>query len=1516
MTRRETTDLRSLPDGTSQQARTLAALDPQAVPIDGRSDADLIAFVQKLTRHLIFSQPVPPSANSATASGLAHWDALATPSPSSGLALSPADMAAYIDDPERFADEAARWLARPHFALLLTCVALLRHLRDQQNGIVRRHLDHFYRDQLGMKPLPARPDRVAVLFRLARGMQEVLLPAGTRLNAGKDSRNRIRDYRSDDDLLIGRTRVSELRTVFVDRRITTLQSLSRVTITVGNQKDWFELALRLALGAPEAGDAVPLWPHPEGPAGVRPAAVNVDFLVGWKNRLNDCEARLQWLHQEFRELMRLYRRRIDSGSDREWEALNRLMGFITAPVAPRDFMVNLQDRVGPLDFDRDGLSQVNSVEDLYRYRDEPPVRLYIQTELAELAGANRDAIQTFAAVMAIKLRIDADWRQIRQLLEQAGRKARPADPSWRLKVSDPADFQAMLEAALSLPPVNWPAARVGVEALEAYDRELRQLEEHLSMPVERIQVLVSAAETIRSGSLLPAPRWDRLLALLADAHWERFHARGRKQLDELLLQLQEAGLEGANVFDALVSRILTDLALLPPSPATNWIWEGARAQLLGSLTTGELTVLDGFRQQLQQPGVVPRRFDWPDVLVVLEAAQRRTGGVADPEPRTVEWRTLEAASDARAQRLESGRWPTFGRRSVQTKEQPPEPNLGFGLLSPLLHLSQGERTLGVTLGFATEGFDRATVLKRLVFSGSGPAPSLTELCNANLIVRVSGSKGWIPLRISRADLSDAASDYWTFTGMARPPASPLAPSVRPALKLTLEVASSVDAFAPAEGEASPILQVLLRPMWESAAGEWITTGAFEPLQLEAAHLRVMVKGLTDLALQQEDRRLDARKPFEPFGSQPTVGSRFYVSHPELIANRLDDVAFHLEWTGLAKSLGDHYRNYTKTTLTADGTTTATSITATDFKVQIDLIDQQRDLQLSLKPSVGVLPAATAGVNASLFGADTTTSPTAASTKTSITLVPQGDDHAALPGLTPGEDLRQDRRVWCWTLTPIEFGHSLYPALAAAKAQGLAIALATRTPANPNAADYQVDPPYTPCLKGLSVDYSASVEIQPQALPPGSELLYVHPFGVSRIPAKSSAANPPTLMPAYTAAGELYIGLVDADLPQRLSLLVQLAEGTSNPDLEPGSLRWQILDGEQWTELTVRRDDTAGFLHSGIVVLDLPAVTPSRWLPGGGLHWLRVSIDRDPASVCDCVDLHAQALMATRHDEVIDPHQESAPLPPGSIKALITTAARIAAIEQPYSSFGGRSAESAEHLDRRVSEGLRHRGRALAAWDYERLVLEEFGSRIHKVKAIAGLGDGLVKVIVIPDLRGALPADALAPKAPANLLEAIRRFLQARAPEAATVQVQNAVFLPVRIRLGVRFRAGQEERFSRQRLAGDLVRFLSPWAYGEGAEIRIGDTIYATSIVDFADRLDYVDYVAQIRLFRLDSNGKPTQEQDGMEASIQAPGPDTVLVSWREHWIDLISEIGYDAQSFSGIGYMQIEFDFIVAPPPT
>lgn len=1510
MSRRETTNLGSLlnginhqEDGTSQQSRMVAALDPQAVPIDGRSDEDLITFVQKLTKYLIFSQPDYASDDETPGSTVMHWDALATPIPSSGLTLSPEDIVSYIDGPEHFSGEAARWLGRPHFALLLTCVALLRHVRDQQNAITRRHLDHFYRGQLGMAPLAALPDQVAVVFRPARGVRELLLPAGTRLNAGKDSRNRDRIYVSDNDLLIRPTRVRELRTVFIDRKITTLNSLRGVARTPGNQESWFEQALRLALGVPEPGDALPSWDLPNIPTKASPA----EILASWKDRLNVCETRLHLLPQELRELMRLLHRRTDAGSDREWEVINRSLGFATDPAEPRNFMANLQARVGPLDFDRDGLSQVRSIDDLYRYRDDPAVRLYIETELSELGSSSRSSYANFTDLMAIKLRIDGDWRQIRRLLEAGGRKARPNDLSWRLNIADPMDFQAMLEASFSIAPSNWPSGQQGVKELESYYSELRQMEMHLFMPVERIQILVGAAESILNSTVLPNLLWDRLITLLADAYRERFHARGREKLDELRQILQASGLDGPKVLDSLIIQVLNDLDSLFSSSASSRNWKSIRAELLPTLSAGEITVLDVFRQQLQEPGVVPRRFDWSDVLVVLETLQRRIGGVKDPEPMKREWRNIEAAVDPRAKRLESGRWPTFGLRSPQRRNLEPEPLIGFALLTPRLNLTEGKRTLVITLGFALEVFDRDRLLKRLGLEGRGPTTTFTDLCNVNLTVRVSGARGWIPLDIDLAELPEPdREDYWSLTGLPKPSTVP----ALPAMRLVLVAGPSVEAFVPASGHDSPMLQILLKPRWDDSAGEWTTTGAFEPLLLEAAHLAVTVQGLRHLILQQDDRKLDGNKTFEPFGPQPTVGSRLYISHPEIISHRLDRIFFQLDWTGLSKGLGSVYSNYK---LKHDGSAT----NAQDFKVRIDLIDRQESVVLGLPPQSGMLPVSGAGVSVSLFDPDTTAAaaPSVAASNRTIEVLPLENDHQDLADFSPGEDLRQDLRVWCWTLTPIDFGHGLYPALAALKAQELAIALATRTPASPNAESYRVDPPYTPILNALSIDYSTSLEFEPEKQDSDSQLLYVHPFGVSRMPVTNVAGKLRTLMPAYGEAGELYIGLEDADLPQHLSILVQLAEGTSDPDLEPGRLLWQILDGDQWRDLITLRDGTGGFLHSGIVVLDLPQVAPSRCLPRG-LQWLRVTIDRNPTSVCDCIALEAQALMATFVDDGHDQDVSFAPLQPGSIKALMNPDARIASIEQPYSSFGGRPAEMPTQLDRRVSESLRHKGRALAAWDYEHLVLEEFGSRIHKVKAITGVGDGLVDVIVIPDLRGAMPADSLAPKASANLLEAIRLFLHVRSATTATVRVQNAIFLPVKIRLGVRFREDQEERFSQQRLREDLVRFLSPWAYDEVAEIRIGGAIYATSIVDFVDRLNYVDYVATIRLSLLDRSETIIQSEEGLAASIKAPGPEVVLVSSRFHTIDIISENDYSVQSLTGIGYMQIGFDFIVAPSPT
>jgi hypothetical protein len=137
-------------------------------------------------------------------------------------------------------------------------------------------------------------------------------------------------------------------------------------------------------------------------------------------------------------------------------------------------------------------------------------------------------------------------------------------------------------------------------------------------------------------------------------------------------------------------------------------------------------------------------------------------------------------------------------------------------------------------------------------------------------------------------------------------------------------------------------------------------------------------------------------------------------------------------------------------------------------------------------------------------------------------------------------------------------------------------------------------------------------------------------------------------------------------------------------------------------------------------------------------------------------------------------------------------------------------------------------------------------------------------------------------------------------------------VPVQVRLGVRFIKGLDEGNARKRLNEDLVRFLSPWAFDEGAELMIGGKIYANSILDYVDRRDYVDYVAEIKLFRFLEPDKPeliVPVADNYH--VATTRPDQVLVAAEQHYFDSIPDTGFQQSNFTGINYARIELDFIV-----
>jgi hypothetical protein len=1448
MSRRSTALQPGSRDGTSQRSRRLAALDPGQAPIDERTRTDVLGFVQAYADQLRFLEGDAETGGVRTTGTWADFVRRAD--------LSLADIAAYVTDPTRFTGERARWLGRPHFALLLTFVELLAHARDHLNGFTRRHLDYYYRDLLQARPEPPTPDRATVVLGVRSGVAEVLLPAGTELQAGRDVSGVAQIYRTERDLVVNRAAVAQVRSVFVDRRITGISDVRADRSLTASQALGGTLAI--ALGSPGPGDPVPLW-------GTQP--VDAAFLVGLRGVIDFAPKSLYLEHHELRSMMQLVARR--RAADPEWAAINRLLGAVN-PSSPRDFLGNLTSRVGPLDFTADGLPQVNSVDDLYTYRADPAVRAYIDSRLSAVGFDN------FVAAMQIKLRIDADWAEINRLLGRAGRRQRGV-LAWSLPPGDATDFAGNLATALgSAWPPPWPSGTTGIDD---YNDLLRRLEAHLAMPVERIAVLVAFAEKISRDPRSEAYDWSDADRILADAYGEKLRVACVAQLVAV-----RAGGQDTAAFDAVASFVLGATAPLA--------WTDAQPQLAGHLNRSQLDLLARFRDALAT-GQPMFGFDWSDADTLFELAWRDVQKLPVPVAQRIEVHNVYAYDDAT--QVKDGAaapgWKTFGKRPLADASQPRGATLGCALRSPLLSLNEGTRTLTVTLGLRGDGFGTAEqgVLLAALGLGAGDrsGDKLIGALQAALAIEVSTAKGWIGLSLATARLATGAAgdDYWSLRGAAR-----IGDTNRPALQLQVIVDPTVDPLAPLDGERPswPVLRLSLRPRWNTAAKEWQSAiDPFTPLVLTAVHLEVEVAGLAGLRLQHDDQLLDPRKPFEPFGSETAVGARMYLDHPELVRARLDTLRFDVEWMGLpAGALKDYYVNYPG--LTADSGV---------FKARVALIDRGFELVLAdlslFQDQAGKTQATSAVAIANVPAAIQQTSP--------------GFTYDGRADLAPASDVRLAGRYLRWELTPVDFGHVAYPSLAAAKARELAVAMSAGTVKTAaDAAAYRVESPYTPTIKTLRVAYATSVEIDATAAPADHQILHIHPFGACPIDAAL-----PSFLPRYDAAGELYIGVRDLQPPQHLAVLLQAAEGTSDPDLEPAAVTWSYLDGDRFQDLSgsgIVDDATRGLRNAGIVELALPAAATGSRLPPE-LHWLRLTLPRNPTSVCDLVAIQAQAVAVRFDDRGNAAAHYDQPLPVGAIERLVDPDARIAQVDQPYTSFGGRPAEPPELLDTRVSERLRHKMRALTAWDHERLVLHRF-RQIYKARCLSSAGG--VDVIVIPDIRELHPSDTFAPRAPANLLADIQTYLVERAPAAARIRVRNARYVAVQVRIGVRFRAGIDAGFAQRRLNDDLIRFLSPWAFDDGAELTIGGRIYANSIVDFIDRRDDVDFVAEIKLFRsLDGTDFDLVPPVVGDYHVAADRPDQVLVAAQQHYFDIIPDAGYQQTSFTGIHYARIELDFIV-----
>jgi hypothetical protein len=1454
--------------------------------------------------------------------------------------------------------------------LLLVFIRLLRHQRQLLNALPARHLDHYNRERLGFRARGGEPDRVTVAFTLVEEAPVCVLPAGSLLRAGVDGEGEERLYRTLTELSLNHARVRRLRASEMKQGVTNLAS-----IAAENPEPHDRLARMLRLVYGEAAPAV------EEIQSLGP------FLQFWS--IDASSKQLPLDLREFLQLMRLVRQRCDGGSDQEWDAINRWLGVAEllasrAPSDRRDFPRNFHASMpgpkgGALDWENDGLSEVNCLDDLYFQRDNekveaclkelftaPSCRL-LHSLTAEEAKDPQKLFTarraTFVQLMTMKLHIDAQWQQVNWLLERCGRRRRQL-ASWRLDPETPNSasphFSANLAKALDLadaqafawpelPPDSLPERLVGrppmrPEAVPARCwgafTDLEALQRRYALPLEtllRLSQLARVAVPSATGPAAAASNaelnpWPQIQAILSVAHKELWASRRREALAR-----GRQGQQGVAAFAQTLEQ-----ALPPPGPEAQTRkpvapgggpppWRDCLRQLEPWLPRGSSEALERFGELLEAPGTAPRRLSWPEVDALLEGAQRAHRGEHPPELLQVNWRQLhgkELVIDAKAMAAGTPLAPCFATAQVGGGD-PPDPGagVGFAVASRLLALAEGTRQIQLSLAISSESGSPESLLASLrpkpgttlpsaAIAGEPPqAPDRPGWgLNQALLVELSTAAGWWTLPIQAASLKDSPAN-------AKPAQWELA--------LTLGLLPSDPPLAPLAPGELPRLRLRLRPWREegSGGGQWRSWGGFEGLRVARARLRVVVggevrameQGLRGLRLQQDGTPVDPAEPFTPFGSQPVLGSSLFLSHSELLDGDLEEISFRGTWQKLPADLASHYSSYTGLT--------ATAVTAQSFRIDLSLLEKNASTLVEQTALPLFQPAGSDFDRLKItckFTPPLTAKPLASN--------PAGE---ALQQV----DLRQQARVWRWRLTPTDFGHGRYPALAAAKAQAMALAITERaglqslamaealrgtagtlkqryddaiaaanaTPIGPES--FALPEPYTPLLAGLEVGYIRSQELGASGVQ-GSQLLRVHLFGEEEplqltpplAPGSKATWQAPLLLPSHPHPGELWIELEGLRPGQPLALAFQLAEGSARGLRPAEAIRWQLQQGWGWQPLPVQADGTDGLLHSGILRFALPEAA-AEYPPPLERIWIRASLLAPVEAYATILAIQSQAVEA----EAVRPGGEE-PLPPHTITDLAELVPEIATIQQPFSSRAGRAAETEAQLRLRVAEQLRHKGRALAGWDYERLLWEAFASQLHTVVCLPARENRGLEVLVIPNLLEQVPRNLFAPGAPIDQLAAMERHLRERCPAELAPVVRNAVYLPVTVRLWVCLRQGVDPAYAERQLRQEMIRCLSPWCFDAAAEVRLGGAVRASDLVAAVEALPFVAYLERLRLFLVDSGGKPLRSS---EVILEAPAADVVLIAAASQEIEFVSA-GATLPSLIGIGNLRIGLDFQVA----
>jgi hypothetical protein len=712
------------------------------------------------------------------------------------------------------------------------------------------------------------------------------------------------------------------------------------------------------------------------------------------------------------------------------------------------------------------------------------------------------------------------------------------------------------------------------------------------------------------------------------------------------------------------------------------------------------------------------------------------------------------------------------------------------------------------------------------------------------------------------------------------------------INLSLTLKEDAPPFLPDQALAAagrvpyPILRVTFDGKDQSGKG----SGFYNFLKkqtLTKATIKVSVAGIQkNIVLQNDFGVFDGTQRFYPFGPVPENSARFFLGCQEAFTKKLDSVTVTFDWVE-EEDIANGKKGY-------EGTYEKYQELATDIlpvpiklptkrpfpqpRVTIDLLKEAE-----FSPLLSSRPLFDPPLR--FENSDTTLSQTQSHMVRVFDNLNIKDFVRTISSEQVAKYSSTQKRGFLRFRLEGDFGHRDF---------GL---LLTKAAAAQQTANLPKEP-YTPATNTVSLTY-VSTQVMESGI---DQFFHVLPFegglhqadfsqNTSLVYGYPSPAGEPDAGGFYPA--NLFLGIKNLLPGDNLSLLFQASEGSElDFDSRPPTVHWMYLSrNNDWLPFPVQkvlRDTTRGLTRTGLLQLATPN-DPGKEISSAGntmlnpaLLWLRAAVvetaedSERVAAFPSLLSIQAQALEARfLPAEGNDLERLDQPLPAQSVSGLTESSAAIKKVEQPFASFGGRKPETegSPEYHRRISERLRHKDRAVTAWDYERLLLEQYPlaaiakciphTRYEDTEGFSGateLAPGFVTLAIVPDLLRRPNMVRTEPRFSRGDLEEMRDFLlpkvngfvqtvenKATGERTDYLQVVNPKYEKVSVAVKVWLVRGADQNLAKYELDQSLRHYFAPWLKDPERLPQFSRVVRRSHLIQLIEQLEYVDAIETLSI---------------------------------------------------------------------